>query len=419
MPGASFLVREVPDKPISLDEVLTRWPVLRQSNLSRFDDCELSTLFGLRYENGWSTSPQARGTIEHRVFAECLRTMQRNDSESISPEDARAILIEKLRQHGVPPEDRVRVPWRELPDMEMAVTKWAFDNQFTIRNLLDVERRLVAKVPYRVAATGELIERHVSGQLDALIARGEDEVIVLDWKGTWALPPDRAEDNQKDGGGLSYYGFFQQRLYGLLVMENYASVNAVVLREFYHRRSKARGARITRQDLPIVREWLSTLVQAFDEAMQAGAPPRLTVQDLEAHGHWKPSPGKHCFNCTKAHLCPIDDDYKDGAIRTLADAERAAATRQKARSIAKRVTERCQSWVDAHGSIPVKNAKGRQMLGYRTIKGGRRFEEFTPESAVDRPSTEQAYDPNSDLARAMDASVKEARAQRSGKGRVA
>src|SRR5271167_4880085 len=148
--------RVVPTKhPLGLDEVLTRFPMLRQSDLSDFDDCELSTLFAMRYERGgWSTSPQARGTIEHRVFAECLRTMQRQDSEAIAPEDAHTILIEKLRQHDVAPEERVRVPLRELPVMEWTVRKWAKDNRFTIRNLIDVERRLATTVTYRVPETG-------------------------------------------------------------------------------------------------------------------------------------------------------------------------------------------------------------------------------------------------------------------------
>lgn len=411
MSGAAGLVRAVPDEPIPLDEVLERWPVLRQSNLSRFDDCELTTLFALRYENGWSTSPQARGTIEHRVFAECLREMQRSDSETIPVEVAVSILIEKLRQHGVPPEDRVRVPLRELRDMEMAVKKWAWDNTFTIRNLIDVERRLEGVLTYRDEMTGMLVERRVSGQLDVLIAKEPDEAIVLDWKGTWALPPDRDADNQDDGGGLSYHGYFQQRLYAILVMQNFPSIQAVTLREFYHRRSKARPARLTRAELPQAEERIALIVEAFDKALAAGAPPRLRIEDLEAHGHWKPSPGKHCFNCKKAHLCPIDDDYKDGAIRTLEDAERAAETRQKARSIDKTVTEKCKNWVDLHGPIPVKRAKGRLVLGYRKVKNGLRFEEFTPTGA-DKPATQEAYDPNSPLVRAMKDSVEEARQQR-------
>jgi hypothetical protein len=394
-----------------LDEVIRRWPVLRQSTLSLHDDCELASLFNMRYGQGFSTSPQARGTIEHRVFAEALREMQRTDSESVPVAVALAILEEKLRQHGVAPEDRVRVPLRELPVMEMMVRKWATDNAFSIRNLIDVERRLECTIPYRVPDTGEIIERRISGQLDALIARPPDEAIVLDWKGTFGLPPEHEEDAEDAAKGLSYHGFLQQEVYGILVMRTYSNVNAVSLREFYHWRSKARAARMVRADLPRAEQRIAVLVEAVDLALASGKPPRLTLQALEEHGHWKPSPGKHCFNCPKAQTCPVDDDFKDGGIRTPEAAERAAATRQVARSIDKRLTGLCKSWVDLHGPIPVKRAKGRLVLGYRKIKNGLRFEEFTPETS-DRPATREAYNPNEGLEQAMKDSVAEARVQR-------
>jgi hypothetical protein len=406
------LVRvEPPDRPIDLDEVRRRWPSLRQSDLSTFDDCELSSLFAMRYERGWSTHPQARGTIYHRVCAECLREMQRQDSETIPIDVALAILEEALRQHGVAPEDRVRVPLRELPVLEMAVRKFAADNSFTIRNLIDVERRLECTISYREPATGELVERAVTGQLDALIARPPDEAVVIDWKDTWALPPEREEDAENPG--LSYHGYFQQQLYGILVMRNYPSVNAVVLREFYGRRTKARSARITRQELPRAEQRMGIAVEALDLALAAGSPAKLSLAALERHGHWRPSPGKHCFNCAKAHLCPLDDDYKDGGIRTPEEAERAAGARQIARSIDKRLTGWLKTWVDLHGPVPVKRSKGRLVLGYRKVANGKlRFSEYTPD-ASDRPATQVAYDPNSDLAKAMKESVDAARAERS------
>lgn len=392
---------------MSLDEVRERWPTLRQSNLSLFDDCELASYFGIKFENGWSTHPQAAGTIVHRAIAECLREMQSNDSETIPVSVALAILEETLRQRDVAPEDRVRVPRRELPNIELAVRKFAKDNEFSIRNLIDVERRLEATVSYRDGETGELVERVVSGQLDALIARPPDEAVVLDWKATWALPPEHDEDDEKPG--LSYHGFFQQRLYAVLVMQNFPAVNAVVLREFYVRRTKARPARITRQDLPKTERWLAEVVEDFDSAMRSGPPPRLRTEDLERHGHWKPSPGKHCFNCHKAQLCPIDDDYKDGGIRTPEQAQAAAGARQKARAIIKRLDEWLKPWAELHGPIPLRDSKGRRVLGHRKIKGGQRFEEYTPETA-DRPGDQEAYAPN--LVDAMQESVDQARRER-------
>jgi hypothetical protein len=119
----------------------------------------------------------------------------------------------------------------------------------------------------------------------------------------------------------------------------------------------------------------------------------------------------NCFNCAKAQNCPLEDEFTDGGIRTPADAERLAGVRQQARAVDKRTTGWLMAWVDLHGPVPVKRAKGRLVLGYRTIKNGLRFEEFTPEGA-DRLPTEQAYDPNSPLVQAMKDSATQARKER-------
>lgn len=375
-----------PSGPLDLADVIERYPTLRQSLLSSFDDCALSSLFKMQYEQGWGTAPQARGTIIHRVFAECLREMKRNDSETIPVGVAEAILLEALRQRDVEPAEIVRVPFREIPDMLMEVRKFAGDNSFTIRNLIDVERRLEAPITYRLD-DGTVVERRITGQLDALIARPPDEAIVLDYKSTWALPPRHDED--ADEPGLSFTGFFQQKVYAFLVMMTYPSINAVSLREFYTRRTEPRPARVVRSDLPKITEWLSIIVEQVDRALMAGPPPSLRIEDLETHGHWKPSPGKQCFWCAKARHCPLDDDYKDGGIRTAAEAEAAAAARQVAKAVDQRLTGWLKVWVDQNGAVPVKRAKGRLVLGYRKIKGGYRFSEYTPEGA-DRPSTEDA-----------------------------
>ena len=397
----------VPEGPVDMDEVLARFPTLRQSLLADFDDCELSALFRMKYENGWSTHPQAAGTLFHRYAAECLRMMREHDHESIPLSVAMPILEDVCYQRGVAPEDRVRVPTRDLPLLEMAARKWAKDNSFTVRNILDIERRLSAELVYE-GEDGRPVRRVLTGQLDALIARPPDEAIVLDWKHTWSLPPDREED--ADDPGISYHGYFQQRFYGWLVMMNYPAVQAVTLREFYVRRTKARAARLTRADLPKVEQELRYLVANLDRALASGEPKKMTLEALDAHGSWKPTPGKHCHWCTKAARCPIDDDYKDGAVRTPEDASRLAGVRAQAKAIVKQCDNVLKPYVDLHGPIDIKRAKGRLVLGYRRIKGGKvRWEEYTPDGS-DRPPTKDAYSPN--LEAAMAASVEQARAER-------
>jgi hypothetical protein len=399
----------VPAKPVDLDEAIKRYPKLRQSLLADFDDCELSSLFKIRYANGWSTHPQAAGTIFHRVAAECLREMQRTDSTFIPIASALAILEEVCYQRNVPPEDIVRVPLRDMPELEMATAKFAKDGKFNIRSVLDVERRLEWPLKYE-APDGSLVERILTGQIDALIQRGADEAIVLDWKKTWALPPERDED--ADDPGISYHGFFQQQLYAWLVMMNFPAIKAVTLREFYVYRTAARGARITRADLPKIEQRLRYLVAGFDRAIMAGSPKNLKLATLEKHGSWKPSPGYHCRWCTKAYQCPIDDEFRgDAGVQSMDDAARLAGARAVMKAAIKQIDSVLRPFVDLNGPVPIKRAKGRRVLGFRKIKGGLRWEEFTPTSA-DRPTTEITEGAELDLTGAMKAATERAREAR-------
>lgn len=172
-----------PDKPISLDEVIERLPLVRHSILSKFDDCPLSAYFEMRMGQGWSTHPQARGTIFHRFAAEALREMKKQNSEGIPKGTALAILEEMLEQRDIEPSERVRVPLREIPVLRMAAVKFAADNSFTIANVVDVEKRLSAPLAYR-DDEGILRERMLTGQLDVLVADPtyEKGAIVIDWK---------------------------------------------------------------------------------------------------------------------------------------------------------------------------------------------------------------------------------------------
>lgn len=403
---------QVPITPTTVEDVIERFPTIRQSLASVFDDCELGALFQMRYSNGWSTTPLARGTLFHRFAAECLRVMREQDTEQIPGGVAQEILEEVCLQRGVPPRDRVRMPLREMPMLEMAAWKFAKDNTFSVRNIMDIERRLEATLVVPHFETGELYERRLTGALDALIARPPDEAVILDWKTGWGLPPERDED--ADNPGVSYHGYFQQWWYAFLVLRNFPAVQAVTLREFYVYRTKARPARVTRQDLPKIEQRLRYLISAMDRALASGQPANLRLQTLDEHGSWKPSPGKHCHWCPASTRCPIEEMVRgDGGIETPADAERWAAVRTVAKAAHKRADGVLQPYADLHGPIPIRDAKGRRVLGYRPIKGGKvRWDEYTPEG-VDRPPEEVAQNVER-LADAMRQSVADAKAERDG-----
>lgn len=381
----------VPDKPMSLDEVIELYPRLRQSLLGDYDDCALYSYFQMRYSQGWSTHPQARGTLFHRFAAECLREMVKQDAEQIPVGMALAILEEVLEQRNVPAIERVRCPLREIPNLRMAAAKFAKDNSFTVRNIVDVEKRLDATLSY-VDDDGVIRERVLTGQLDVLVAdpasgtspeMRDKGAIVIDWKDTWALPPER--DANASDPGLSYHGFFQQRFYGWLVMKNYPTIDRVTLREFYPRRSQARPAAITRDKLEQIESELANLARDFDRSVASGKPPKLTFAGVV---NWEPSPGKHCFWCPTAHLCPLEPEVLEAIVVRNPDQARGAVARLSvAEAVRKSHREALRPYVEENGPVAAKYGKGRLVFGLRTNRGGTpelRF--FTPEGSDRAPA---------------------------------
>lgn len=403
---ATLRAMPVPTKAHSLEEVHTVYPALRQSLAASFDDCSLSTYFDLKYAQGWSTHPQARGTIFHRFAAEAMRTMRAEREETLPVSEALQILYETIRQRGVPPEDFVRVPLREIRDLRMAAVKFAADNAWDIGHVRSVEERLAATIYYPHPETGEPVQRVLTGQLDCLMAdpKVRNGAIVLDWKETWAVPPearsgkDPEEDDPEDGKRVSYHGYFQQRFYAYLVMVNFPLVQKVTLREFYVRKSTPRRAGVHRSRLHHIAQELSTLVELFDRTMAWGPPPYhgkgdaegLLGYDLSTIGPWSPSPGKHCAYCTRPGQCPIEDEARrEGAVTTHETARRYAAERRVAQRIVTDRTEALKPWVDLHGPVEEKAAKGRSVVGWVDNKtgNGRTFKSYVPD-ASDRSRTD-------------------------------
>jgi hypothetical protein len=371
----------------------------------------------------------------HRAIAECLRTMVRQQEDSIPVSEALEILVETLWQRDVPDDELVRVPLRQIGELRRFIAKFARDNSFDIRQVVDIEHRLAADVSYVVPGTGEVVTRTLTGQLDCLMyqpprRQGEDPgALVLDWKDTWGLPPDHSEGESKgeedDGSGLSWHGYFQQRFYAWLVMKNYPKVNQVTLREFYIRKTEPRPATVTRKRLHLIEQELGLLIAAFDAALMQGKPAwpykledslkpnapeelreqirsgRLELTDVPqwvhpSVGRWRPSPGKHCGYCLKPGACPIEEEARgEGAITSQAMAERYVAEALVAKRVYDHRMSAAKVWVDAHGPIFVKWAKGRMEAIWRdnSTGRGRRFGIF-PASVSDRSSKQE---------RAMDA----------------
>lgn len=347
----SFVEEEGQTSPYP--NAIERFPRLRQSLLAQFDRCPLSAKFGFEYETGWSSHDQARGQLFHRTVAKCLEEMARNGEGRIEVDVALTIMYEVLRQHDVDMRDVVALPAEQIADLRMSTVKWANDTQFRIEDLVDVEQRLQATITY--PSEYGPIERLLTGQLDALFADGPARAVVLDWKDTWGMPPESE---------VSARGYFQQRFYGFLVMENYKTVQTVVMREHYPRYGEYREATVHREALEDIRLELSALAERFD---------RCVEQDL-----YRPAPGKHCSWCARPSACPIFPESRgDGAINDEDHARRVAAQLVVARTAQDRWTRALKAWANIHGAVPVADAKGRRQFGY------------VRQTSVQRPTREQ------------------------------
>lgn len=383
----------LPSKPLSRDQVIEQWPTLRQSLLGDFDNCALSSFFSMKYGHGWSTSPQARGTLFHRTAAEILRTMQRYGHQTIPIAEALQILVEVCRQQDVEPRDIVRLPMRDVPELRMAVRKFAKDNAFSTNRIVDIERRLEAPISY-TTREGVKVTRRVTGQLDVLLYAEPDEAIVIDWKATFGMPPaprDAQQDDYFDEElkGLSFMGYFQQRVYGWLVMMAYRNIQKVTLREFYPYRTQARKATLHRAQLGDVEEEISVLVEHMDNALAQGAPSLTPGSDglvnIDELAWWKPQPGRHCGFCLAPTRCPIPEDVRvaaGGAITSEESAARWTARLQIAEKIRQDAREGLKGYVESSGKpVVAKWSKGRLVIGWHKTARGRRFGFYVPDES--------------------------------------
>jgi hypothetical protein len=244
--------------------------------------------------------------------------------------------------------DLMNVPMSEVADLYWTTKKWAHDNEFDTDNLLDVETRLYAPVRYPNPHGGQ-VERIVSGQLDVVIAdrHAVDHLIVLDWKDTWMLPAPTE---------VSFEGYFQQRLYGGLLMRqrHLKHVDRVTLREFYVRYSQPREATLWRHEVEgDIRAEIAALLMRFDRTVEESL--------------WVPSPGHHCGFCAAPQHCTIFPEAREsGRITNAAEAAQAAAELVVTKAISKQLRGQLEAWCRMHGEVPVRDAKGRRVVGLQS-----------------------------------------------------
>ena len=368
---------------------LRHFPVLRQSMLAGFADCQLTTGFGLRmsipkpgeqalHTSGYTTHRQAAGRLIHATLADALRLMVEKTEESIGPEQIIDLYDEVLRQVG-PVAESFALPAHEDALARRTLRKWARDNYFTIADIYGVEERLEAVVTYPDGAGG-VVERTLTGQLDLLLLDPSGtHATVPDWKDTWKLPTkkgaeadldDFADDEDDQGDDtLSLEGYFQQQFYALLIFLALPAVQSVTLREFYVRRSRPREATLWRHELPDLIKYFSATAERFDRCYEAAILTRrgrVRRRPLATVAQWgEPSPGAHCSYCPGAMDCPVPVEAREaGMITTPAEAQTYAGILIRAKRVVKMTEKSLRTWADREGPVRVKDAKRDRFFGY-------------------------------------------------------
>jgi hypothetical protein len=354
---------------------------IRQSDIATFDGCPLELRFSWESEQrGDASGLAARGTLFHRFAKAAILHMRAHGERSIPVEIAMELLTEIIAQRDVPDDEVVHLPLRELRWLRVLVTKWAHRHSFTIERVVDVERRLYAKLPV-IGPGGRTYERTITGQPDVLLAGPEPNgATVLDWKTGWAPPARRVEPEPGEPppeDRLSDMGYVQQIVYGWLTLKNYPAVESVTEREYYvmHDDDPVREATVWRYELERIEDVLAAVVAQIDAAVEAGPKSR----------RWFPIAGSHCAFCPRPHDCPIREEVR--IPRNEREAQRLAHEWIVAQRVREERMPILKGWVDHHGPIEVRHSKGRRAVGWVKNKtgDGRRFVMHEPEDAPPSP----------------------------------
>jgi hypothetical protein len=353
---------------------MQRFPRLRQSQLAVFDACALSSRFDMDLRSGWSSHPAARGQIVHRTIAKCLADMVAQGESRVPINVALQIFEEVLRQHDVPMEPDepmgdhvVSLPLREIASARVTIRTWAKYSRYDIEKIAGIEKRLRTTLSYPDPAGGS-VERELTGKLDLLLIDGTTATVV-DYKDTFGIPPEgldrdgHNEEETPEGDNISEQGFFQMRVYSLLVGDTYPRIERVVMREVYPRYlsgnaldrkgrpiNPVRQATIERYVLPEIRAEMSALVERFDRSVETGV--------------FRPAPGSHCSYCPRPDACTIFPTARaEGRIGSLEEAEKVAGRLNTLDALKKQSTKALRAWANIHGPVRIRDAKKPRVYG--------------------------------------------------------
>jgi hypothetical protein len=222
-------------------------------------------------------------------------------------------------------------------------------------------------------------ERLLTGKLDVILADPPGGAVVVDYKTGWGPPKSSRGEHQREGKEyLSDVGHFQLDVYGLLVMREYPSIDRVTLRETYPMVGEFREATLHRHELEHVERELGLQLELLERALLAG--PESAI--------WKPTPGRHCFNCRGKYECPIPPSARDeGAITDQAMAQEYGERFVATDALRQELRDQVRDWCSETGeSIEIRSEKATYELGWAVNGSGKRSFGLHPKAKVEPES---------------------------------
>lgn len=258
---------------------------LRQTLLTTFDACQYSAYLSVVNDGLTPSHPLFRGRAFHDVVHRCTQAMLANGELTISPDDAKAVMLEVLDQNP----DWV-VPAYAQDELRVMVHRWATFFQLP-------SPHCVTEVPFRLACEGET----VTGTID-LMWRDADTIHIRDYKAGW-LVYTQADVAGKDDGEVRGARAPQLITYALGVADgehelpfDVGGVNFFDCRFVFPMAGGDEGmleryVTISRPELIEHREWLAGNVRKMAARFKAQ---RFTAVQ-----------GSHCNRCADRSACPL------------------------------------------------------------------------------------------------------------------
>jgi hypothetical protein len=261
---------------------------LRQTLLTTFDACQYSAYLSVVTDGLEPSHPLFRGRAFHEVADRCTRAMLANGEVTISPDDAKAVMLEVLEDH---PE--WVIPAYAQDELRVMVHRWA--RFFTLPG-----PHCATEHKFALEVEGQ----SVTGTID-LLWRDGDTVHIRDYKAGW-LVYTQADVSGTDEGKPRGARAPQLITYALLVADgkttekklpfdlrgvNYFDCRFVFPMAGGDDGMLERHVTISRPELIEHREWLAGNVRKMVNRFEAQ---RFTAVQ-----------GSHCSRCADRSACPL------------------------------------------------------------------------------------------------------------------